>query len=52
MAAKAISAVLSSLNYNESPANAAHNVCSFTYLHNLMAFSHFPLSHDSNNNDG
>ena len=52
MAANAISAVLSSLNYNDNPANAAHNVDSLTYLHNLIAFSHLPFSQNSNNNDG
>lgn len=44
--------MFNSLNYNDNPANAAHNVCSLTYLHNLIAFSHLPLSHDSNKSDG
>lgn len=52
MAAKAISAVFNSLNCNDNPAKLAHKVLSFTNLHNLIAFSHFPLSHASNNNAG
>jgi len=48
MAARAISAVFSSLACKDIAAKQAHKLYSFTYLHNLIAFSHLLFSQKSN----